>query len=104
MKRKRMSLKVFFTKLRRLRGQFKIAKGGLIRTMAEHNFGNVCRSLCPIEAVAELLGEPVEDSSLPLYRRTRTSIIKAADDFSGHSVERNRRTMLKTLNLPLTEV
>lgn len=105
-KMRRMSLKVFLTKLRRLRGEFEILDSGLIRTSEKHHrvgsrVGSlVAAQLCPIERVAGYLGFPVDDESLPLQRRTRSTIITAADDAALPGPKlRVRRQMLKALGL-----
>jgi hypothetical protein len=97
-----MSLKVFLTKLRKLRGSFAVNNDGMLRTIQPFAIsdGSIKKCLCPIEAVARLLGEPVDDSSLPLHKRTRSRIMQAADENAlGGRTGTVRRQMLKVLRL-----
>ena len=101
MKSQRMSFKVFLKELRKLRGAFHL-KGDLIRTVKRARYYDGVKLggyMCPIEAVAQRLGEDISETSLPLQSRTRTRIIAAADGEYRRRIGWYRQQMLKVLKL-----
>ena len=100
--KQRMSLKVFLTKLRKLRGEFVLEESmRMIRTRERFEVATGgSRCICPIEGVARLLGLPIDDNSLGLDRRVRSRIMDAADDNAATGRTRTfRNQMLKALRL-----